>query len=78
MFSICQPYLGYAHIIFMDNWYTSPFIIRNLLQVDTGACGTCKQNRRGLPNKFSQIKLKQSECVEFTYDKEITLLEIFD
>ena len=62
----------------MDNWYTSPFIIHNLLQVDTGACGTCKQNRRGLPNNFSQIKLKQGERVEFTYDKEITLLKIFD
>ena len=52
VFRMCSPYLGKNYVI--HNWCTSPVIFYNLRNAQTGACGTVKQNRIGLPlNKLN-------------------------
>ena len=59
VFWLCEPYLEKSYYIHMDNWYSSPIIFHHLRQQQTGAVGTVKGNRNGLPIGFSKIKLKQ-------------------
>jgi len=33
----------------MDNWYSSPTLYEYLLEHKTGACGTVKERRKGMP-----------------------------
>ncbi|XP_032690081.1 piggyBac transposable element-derived protein 4-like [Odontomachus brunneus] len=45
-----QPYFYKGHVIYIDNWYTSPMLADFLHDHDTGICGTVKANRKGMPN----------------------------
>lgn len=47
--TLLQPYLGKNHNLFVDNWYSSPKLFSWLHEQDTGACGTVRSNRKGLP-----------------------------
>ena len=44
-----SPYLGKGHILYTDNWYTSPALLQFLHDNATGACGTAKLNRKFMP-----------------------------
>ncbi|XP_071580675.1 piggyBac transposable element-derived protein 4-like [Temnothorax nylanderi] len=45
-----QPYFYKGHVMYVDNWYTSPTLAEFLHDRDTGICGTVKANRKGMPN----------------------------
>ena len=45
-----EEYLGRSYIIYMDNWYSSPYLYYNLLQQQTGACGTTRFGKGFPPN----------------------------
>jgi len=38
--TLLSPYLGKGHILYIDNWYSSPTLLANLFQNHTSACGT--------------------------------------
>ena len=38
-----------GHHLFMDNFYSSPYLYLNLWEWGIGATGTCRSNRKGLP-----------------------------
>jgi len=39
--SLLSPsYLEKGHVLFVDNWYSSPLLFRHLHKCNTGACGT--------------------------------------
>ena len=63
----------------MDNYYTSPILFHNLRNAQTGATGTCKQNRLGLPKTFktSNVK-KKGDMHVFTYGNEMKVVKIYD
>lgn len=51
------PYADRGHIFCMDNWYSSPSAFVHLLDNrGTGALGTVRSRRRGLPKKFKPKK----------------------
>ena len=54
-----RPYLNKGHHLYVDNWYTSPTLFELLHRNKTGACGTVRKNRKGLPPLT--IKLKRGE-----------------
>ena len=60
--TVGRRYLGKNHQLFFDNFFTSPVLVKELLQRKTYACGTCRVNRKGWPKDlvFSQ-KTKKSQ-----------------
>ncbi|XP_048012364.1 piggyBac transposable element-derived protein 4-like [Megalobrama amblycephala] len=47
--TLLAPYLRKGHVLYVDNWYSSPTLFQHLLSLDTRACGTVHANRRGMP-----------------------------
>ncbi|KAK4309138.1 hypothetical protein Pmani_000613 [Petrolisthes manimaculis] len=47
--TLLTPHLQKAHIVYVDNWYTSPNLLHYLLNENTGACGTVRANRKNMP-----------------------------
>lgn len=47
---LMQPFLRQNHILYMDNYYTSPILSQFLLDQGTDSCGTVRVNRRKYPH----------------------------
>ncbi|XP_052010817.1 piggyBac transposable element-derived protein 4-like isoform X1 [Xyrauchen texanus] len=47
--TLLAPYLGKGHIVYVDNWHSSPTLFQELLSHGTGACGAVRADRRGMP-----------------------------
>ena len=58
--SILDPFVGFHHHIYMDNYYNSVNTAELLLQKNTRVCGTIRANRR-FPSNLKDIKLKEQE-----------------
>ena len=43
-------YEGQQHVLFTDNWFTSPALLRALQQKGIRLCGSVRRNRKGMPN----------------------------
>lgn len=59
--TLMEPYLNKGHIIYMDNWYSSPLLYQYLSEHNTGACGTVRNNRKGIP--MFPTKLAPGQCI---------------
>ena len=55
--------LDEGHHVYMDNYYSSPELFLELYYRETYACGTVRQNRKGLPNSVKKAKLKPLQSV---------------
>lgn len=56
---LSAPHLSKWHTIYFDNYFTSITLLEYLFGKDTLACGTVRNNRRGLPDK-----MKEAKCVK--------------
>uniref|UniRef100_A0A674BS31 PiggyBac transposable element-derived protein domain-containing protein n=1 Tax=Salmo trutta TaxID=8032 RepID=A0A674BS31_SALTR len=61
--TMLAPHLGKRHTLYVDNWYSSPILFQHLLSNSTGACGTVRSNRKGMP-AFGCRKMQRGK-VEF-------------
>ncbi|XP_045548722.1 piggyBac transposable element-derived protein 4-like, partial [Salmo salar] len=61
--AMLAPHLSKGHTLYVDNWYSSPTLFQHLLSNSTGACGTVRSNRKGMP-VFRCRKMQRGE-VEF-------------
>ena len=52
--TLMSPYIGKGHILYVDNWYSSPTLFLHL-KFDMGACGTVRINRK-MPT-FTKIEV---------------------
>lgn len=59
--TLLKLYFYKGHIIFLNNWYTSPTLFQYMSRKKLGASGTAKLNRKGMPKFYT--KLKSGECV---------------
>ena len=50
--------MGKGHIIFMDNYYSSPLLFLHLWSLGIAAVGTVRSNRRGLPIELKEKVLR--------------------
>ena len=66
---LSPSYLDKGHILFVDNWYSSPILFRYLFKHGTGACGTVRPNRKFMPKFTKKLKRGQTEC----YKKKMLL-----
>ena len=55
---IMQEYFKKGHILYIDNYYTSPKLLMDLHKKGTGATGTAR-NRKGFPAAVRDAKLSQ-------------------
>ncbi|CAL4102857.1 unnamed protein product, partial [Meganyctiphanes norvegica] len=51
-------FLSRGHVLYIDNWYTSPLLARELFLKDTGVCGTVKKRRKHMPNQVNKLNKK--------------------
>ncbi|CAF1034879.1 unnamed protein product [Didymodactylos carnosus] len=54
--TLMNSYLDKGHVVFIDNWYTSPILFEKLHYRRTSACGTARSNRAGLPTFPSKLQ----------------------
>ena len=59
---LLQEYLGSGHVLFTDNFYTSPSLAAYLLENDTHLRGTVKLNRKYYPKELSRTELEKGEA----------------
>jgi len=69
--SLLDSYLEKGHVIYVDNFYSSPALFGHLFSKETGACGTVRPNRKEMP-KFTK-KLKKGEIDCFHSDELLAL-----
>jgi len=66
---LSPSYLDKGHVLFVDNWYSSPILFRYLFKHSTGACGMVRPNRKFMPKFTKKLKRGQTEC----YKKKMLL-----
>ena len=59
---LMEPFLGKGHILFTDNYYTSPSLA-SFLDNHTHLCGTIHPNRRHYPTELVKTNIQESEAV---------------
>ncbi|XP_067113917.1 piggyBac transposable element-derived protein 4-like [Osmerus mordax] len=62
--TLLTPHLGKGHCLYVDNWYTNPTLFQHLLSLGTGACGTVRANRKGMPAFTSKMSKGDVEFKE--------------
>ena len=70
---ICDPILDKGRHVYMDNFFTSPALYTELAERQTGACGTLRTNRTGVPQA---VKTADPPLGEVMSQKEGKLLYI--
>lgn len=63
--TMIDRYLHCGHVLYLDNWYTSPLIAKYLHLQETGICGTVKAGRRHMVKSSQELgrKLLRKEVV---------------
>ncbi|KAJ8928751.1 hypothetical protein NQ314_018604 [Rhamnusium bicolor] len=59
--SLLKGLFNEGQILFVDNFYSSVQLCKNLLSLKTYHCGTLRNNRRGTPLDMSKKKLNRGE-----------------
>ncbi|XP_066590831.1 piggyBac transposable element-derived protein 4-like [Prorops nasuta] len=56
-----EPYYHKGHVIYIDNWYSSPQLAEFLHNKDTGMCGTLRKNRKSVSKLNASLNKGQVE-----------------
>ena len=54
--NLCKSLFRQGYKVFLDNFYSSVPLFKELLKNGTTACGTILANRKGFPNVLKNIK----------------------
>lgn len=60
---------GKGHILYTDNYYSSPTLFKYLYERGIYACGTFRPNRKGVPSGLKVKNLPKMTPVEKGYNK---------
>ena len=79
---LIQLYLLEGHNLFADNWFTSLIVFEELHTNSTGAFGTVRQNRSGMPRFTDQLEKDDSDyrhidillAIKWFDKREVTVL----
>lgn len=71
---VMEPYQGKGHRLFMDNFYTSLDLVRDLLKKGTFSTGTWCRNRRDFPDELKKTNsnLLESGSFRFATSNDLT------
>ena len=77
--SLLGMYPEKGYIIYMDNYYSSPYLFYNLLSKNTAACGTIRIPRKELPKDICTAKFKKpGEQSIITYSDKLVAIKFLD
>ena len=65
---------GKGFNIYVDNFYTSLPLFRDLVKLGFGACGTVRCDRKGLSDTFKSVKLSKGETYSESTSDEYKML----
>ena len=69
--TLMKNYLDKGHILYVDDWCSSPKLFQILYERSTGTCGTVRKNRSGFP--LLQENLQQGEQSSLHRDSMLAL-----
>ena len=76
--NLLSSLLGKGHIVYTDNFYSSPQLFQDLLDKSTLASGTVRKNRKNFPKNLDMAtKLSRGES-KFAYHKNLTVCRWYD
>ncbi|CAG2252004.1 MIO [Mytilus edulis] len=55
---LLRGHFGKGHILYCDNYYSSPQLFSDLWELGVGATGTVRPNRKGVPDELKNLKLR--------------------
>ncbi|XP_013779189.1 piggyBac transposable element-derived protein 4-like [Limulus polyphemus] len=67
-------YLNLGHHLHVDNLYSSPGLLEALKEQGTGACGTVRLNRKGLPEEIRPARLQLKKGDDLVYYRKGDML----
>ncbi|XP_041355489.1 piggyBac transposable element-derived protein 4-like [Gigantopelta aegis] len=67
-----------GHHVYMDNFFSSPHLFKDLSECSVGACGTLRANRRGTPPQIQRAKLKKGDDPMFVRDDKCLFIAWMD
>ncbi|XP_059384611.1 piggyBac transposable element-derived protein 4-like [Carassius carassius] len=72
--------LGSGYHVYMDNFYTSPKLLRDLFALKFGACGTYRDNRKDCPRNAANSLTKKSVrgSIRWIRDKDLVFVKWMD
>jgi len=56
---LMEPFLKRGHILFTDNYYTSPLLAKQFLKNGTHLCGTIKKNQKSFTREIVDENLEK-------------------
>ena len=62
-----------GYIVYTDNFYSSPELFKALSDLDFGACGTARKDRRGIPKSISSANLQRGQVLSAREDGVLSL-----
>lgn len=73
--SLMRPsYLGSGYHLYLDNFFSSPKVFKDLLDLDFVACGTMRDGRLGFPRSEENSLTKKSPRGSLQWIREGSLL----
>lgn len=75
---LVRDYLDRGHHIYMDNYFSSPKLFCKLYRNGTGACGTLRINRAGVPDTISKAKMKKGDPIITDTVDNLTFVSWYD
>lgn len=70
---LIEPCLDKGYTVYMDNFYSSPVLFKDLLAKNTTCTGTLRVNRKHFPEMLKSSSLKTRGSTEFAYHESITV-----
>jgi len=60
---LMEPFVGKGHVLYTDNFYTSPVLANHFLANNTHLCGTIKKNRKNFSKDIVPENLEKGTAV---------------
>ena len=75
---LCTPLFDKGHVVYMDNFFSSPALFADLATHQTGACGTLRTNRQGVPEEIKTARPRAGQPPIVERDNEILYISWCD
>lgn len=76
--TLAEPLFDKGHVIYMDNFFSSHALDKLLADNQTGACGTLRANRIGVPDQIKRAQPRAGQPPVTARDGQILFISWYD